>query len=376
MNTLELQEKLKRQQSYLAQDSNNWNLLLSISECYHHLDDVVSAQRYLDDAKKLSGQKFWAYQGLLYLEKREFIPAKEAFTIALTEQNSHSNRYYLALCLYLNHQFEEALAMINTSDTNENTHDSEFLKAKIFHHLQQPKKSILILSQLNTLSPSDDQVSGLLALLYFDDNNLELAEKHCRDALEQNADNSKAVLVNILLKTLKNTATIAEIELRLTKTPQETRLWLALGTTQLRLMNITAAETAFLTATQIWPDFYECWTNLAWCYVLQNNIDLAKNVYQKIIEIDAERADGWGGLALVSAMQEDISTAQALLEKAKAIDENCFLVNITEIIIGNQVNSDDAFKQLKKAFPEVSAEINRILSEAVRMEDPKNKIIH
>lgn len=376
MNQQELQEKLQRYLSYLAQDNHNWNLLLNISDCYRQLHDGLLAQRYLDDAEKLSGKKFWAFQGKLYLESGHLLLAKEAYTAALAEQDTAYNRYHLAFCLYSNNEFEEALAILNTSDISQNNYEFKLFQAKIYHQLQQSEQAITILEGLHAESPADARVSGLLSLLCFDENNLEKAERLCLLTLENDAGNSEGLLVEVLLKTMQDKATVADIELLLANTPQESRLWFALGTTQMRLMNIPAAEDAFFKATQIWPDFYDGWMSLAWCYLLQNQLTLAENVYHQAIEIDDDYADAWGGLALVSALQDDMETAQKWLAKARLLDVNCFLVTLTEIIIGNQVNSEDAAKQLDKAFPEVATEINRILADAILMADVGEKVIH
>ena len=376
MSTIDLQETLERHLGYLAQDSHNWNLLLTISGCYYQLGDLVSAQQYLDDAKQASGENFWAYQGMLHLKSGQLLPAKTALQAALAEEDTPDNRCDLAFCLCLNQEFEEALTILNAILPDQISCQSELLKAKILHHLFHHDEAMALLEQLHAQYPNEPEVSGLLSLLYFDTNQIEQAEKLCKHALLRDSDNQEAILVDILLKTLQEKVTVAEIESRLTVTPEESRLWFALGTTQMRQMNITAAEQSFLKTAEIWPGFYENWTSLAWCYLMQNKLDLAKNAYTKATELDDEHADGWAGLALVSALQDDMTSAQKWLEKTRFLDEECDLLAIADIIMGSKVDPDLAAKQLEKAFPEIAVEVKRILSEATLMGDPGKTVMH
>ena len=57
MNNQELQDKLNRHLSFLAQDENNLSLLIEISTLYQNLNDLTSAQTYLDRANHNEEQR-------------------------------------------------------------------------------------------------------------------------------------------------------------------------------------------------------------------------------------------------------------------------------------------------------------------------------
>lgn len=370
MTTQELQEKLQRHLVYLAQDSKNQSLLLSVSDCYLQLDDSKSAQRYLDDAKKASGQPFWDKQGLLYLVTGELALAKEAFTQAMAEADTATNRYNLGFCLYLNHELSQALIVLNASDDIDPA--SEQLKAKIFHQLQRVDEAIAILEQLFSEHEADADIAGSLALLHFEKSHAAKAEFYSNAALALNPANYNGLLVRILLKSLRNEATVEEIEALQAINDNDCRLWFILGTTQLHAMNLPAAIEAFAKAAQIEPNFYDNWISYGWCALLQSKLEQAENCYQKAVAIADDLADGWGGLALVHALKSDKDNAEKCLEKSQWLDADCFLAKITRIILANQTNEQLAASELREAMPE----INVILAEALAVIESEKKTVH
>lgn len=370
MTTQELQEKLQRHLVYLAQDEKNQNLLLSVSDCYLQLDDSTQAQRYLDDAKKVSGLAFWDKQGLLYLATGEMTLAKEAFTEALVEEDSAVNRYNLGFCLFLSQEFSEALIVLNSSEENDPA--SERLKAKIFHHLQRVDEAIAVLEQLFTNEEPDAETAGSLSLLHFENRNAQKAEFYANKALELNSENYHGLLVRILLKSMRNEVTVEEIEALQAINDNDCRLWFILGTTQMHAMNLPAAQEAFEKASKIEPDFYDNWISLGWCYLLQNNIEKAEKCYQQAVELADDLADGWGGMALIHALQNDTEESQQCLEKAQWLDAECFLSSIARIILANQTEPDMAGLELQKTVPE----IRTMVTEAIETLKSKSKTLH
>ena len=376
MTTHLLEEKLGRYFSYLAEDKKNVNLLLSISDCYRALSDWVSAQRYLDDAIRASGQPFWTHQGFLYQESNQMPLAKEAFTLAVTEEDTTINRYNLGFCLYLTFEFSQALSTLNTPKNNQPPPLYTLLTAKILHHLQRIEDAITLLEQLLIQHESEPEAAGLLALLHFDNHNEERAELFANLSLALSPNNYDGKLVSILLKTVRNEVTLAEIESLRSVNPEDGRLLYALGTTHMRHMNFPAAEQAFFQISQIWPFFYENWIRYGWCHLLQDNLEKAEWAYQQAVIIDEKNADGWGGLALASALRNHMIQSEKWLEKAHLFDSGCFLAAITRIILANHIDPEQACKQFNTSLPEIASEINTMLSRAIHALNANEKITH
>jgi len=250
------------------------------------------------------------------------------------------------------------------------------LKAQILHHQQKITDAIMLLEQLFLEHQSSAEITGLLSLLHFDNQDAVKAESFSKKALALNSSNYEAQLVQILLKALQNNATLDEINNLIEIKPLDSRLWFVLGTTQMRHMNFPAAEQAFLQTTTLFPNFYDSWICAGWCHLLQNNLDKAILSYQQAINIEPETADGFAGLSLVHALQNNIIEAKKKLQISESLDSECFLAAVSRIIIANQSNPEEAAKQFNKTFPSVAPEINRILNLAMLTTCTDQKTMH
>lgn len=268
--------KLQRHLTYLEQDSQNVNLLLSISDCYWQMGDFSSAQDYLQAAKKYSA----------------------------------------------------------------NPHELIHLEAKLLHQNQQLDEAIALLEKAIPYCDNNADALGLLALLYFDNNDELNAREITNKTLSLEPNHPNGLLVNLLLKSLHNEATPDEIESLLKLHPQESRLWFVLGTTQLRLMNCPEAEQAFTQVTQLDPEFYDSWICLGWCHQLQNNLEAAENAYQFAINLHNNRADGFEGLAVVKALQNKLSDATNLLSQTNQQDPESFFAKFTQMLLATTLDEE------------------------------------
>ena len=277
----------------------------------------------------------------------------------------------------LQDKLQRHLTYLEQDQTNTNLLLSVgLLQANILHHQHAIPEAIALLDDLALKHGLNADIAGLLALLHLDNNDTVQAALFSRQALSLSPANYQGQLVRMLLRTLKQEVTLAEIEALIAINPNDCRLWFALGTTQMRHMNITAAELAFINASALWPSFYDNWICLGWCQLLLNHLDKANAAYLEAVQLDAEGADGWAGLALVSALKNRSDEANEYLNKAHSLDSDGFLLSVTRIILANQSSPDMAMKQFNMAFPEVAPEINRILTQAILNGDTSERVLH
>ena len=278
----------------------------------------------------------------------------------------------------LQDKLQRHLSYLEQDQTNTNLRVSVgLLQANILHHQHALPEAIALLNDLALNNGLNADIAGLLALLHLDNNDTVQANVFSRQALDLSPSNYPAQLVQMLLRTLRQEVTLAEIEALIAINPNDCRLWFALGTTQMRHMNITAAELALIKASTLWPHFYDNWICLGWCQLLLNHLDKANAAYLKAAELDAESADGWAGLALVGALKNNMNEAHTYLEKAHALDSDNFLLSVTRIILANQSSPETAMRQFNAAFPEVAPEINRILAYAIlRADAGGERVLH
>ncbi len=281
------------------------------------------------------------------------------------------------MIIQLQEKLTHHLAYLEQDKTNPNLLLTVgMLKAQILHHQEKLDDAITLLEQLILEHKSSADIAGLLALLHVDNNNPIKADLFSKKALALNPSNYEGRLVQMLLRASLNDATLDEINALIEINPQDARLWFALGNTQMRHMNLTAAEQAFSKTTDIFPNFYESWIGSGWCHLLQNNISKAEMAYLQAVKIDVDAADGWGGLALIDALQNNMAEAKEKLQKAELLDPQSFLVAVTRIIVANQSKPEEAGRQFNLAFPSVAAKINQVLAQAMLAVSTAEKTIH
>ncbi|MFI4918194.1 MAG: tetratricopeptide repeat protein [Legionellales bacterium] len=350
MSNQPLHDKLERHLSFLAQDSSNFTLLIEIYDFYLQLGDWESAQTYLNKAKVINPEACFNHQGLLYLHQRQYSPAKECFLEALKLADSPALRYNLGLSYFMGFEFEQAWDVLAPLLEGSHFPDAELLMARILHRQDAMDEAISLLENILEHNPDDADALGMLALMYFDMNEAELAIETALRSLELNPNNYDATLVSIMTRLLTQETSIEEIEALIKINPEDTRLWFALGNTYVTQGNTAAAEKALQKAVTIYPEFYDCHIVLAWCQLLNNRISKAINTYQLAANLEEELADAWGGLALIHALKEDYLESEQLINKAKALNQDCFLTELAETIYFNHKNPIQAKQHLIKAL--------------------------
>lgn len=370
------EEKLSQYLHFLEQDPDNFNLLLSVSDSYRQLGDFASAQLYLDKAKRIDSEACFAQQGIIDLNLGHFEEAKEALQKALLKEDLPILRYGLAVCYYSLHDINKGIEILSPLLTHgSSTYEVELLMAKLLYQSNRHDEAIRSLETTVDNHGQTGEALALLAQLYFDKDELELADKAVQQALVISPNNYEAQVLHILLHLTEDNAGLEQINKLLAKETQDARLWFALGTIRLREIKLQDAEEAFLKAAELEPLFCDNWISLGWCQLFLDKLDEAEHSYKKSIAIYQEGAEGWGGLALVCALQEDLEKTDTLIHKAKALDPHCFLADLAQILL-SQTNSEEAGKQFKKTFPAVADKINAAMAIVLAEMDSHSTTIH
>ncbi|CAM2811858.1 tetratricopeptide repeat protein [Legionella worsleiensis] len=338
MDMQAVQEKLNRHLNFLSQDEDNLALLIEISDMYIELGSLDLARDYLEKATAIDREACLGHQGLLHLNQGELIEAKACFMEALHLSDSPALRYNLGFCHFVTFDLESAWDVLSPLLEGEHYPEAELLMARILHRQDSLEESISLAEHVLEHNPEDAEALGLLSLLYFDLNQEEPALQACTQALQLNPDNYDARLVHILLRLMTQETTVEEIEELLQLSPQDSRLWFALGNTYMVQGNMEAAESALKKAIEIYPDFYDSHIALAWCLLLNDKVGEAHETYQNAAQLVEELADAWGGLALIHALSEDLTQAELLINKAQQLNPDCFLTELAKSIYLSQQN--------------------------------------
>jgi len=341
-----LQEKIENHLSFLLQDPENLNLLLEISNLYSELDDLAQAQSYLNKAKLLRPELCLGAQGLLNLKQGEIQKAKENFQEAIEHHNTPELQFNLAFTYYIDQDFENAWTILSSIKESDYLLEIQLLMARILQQQNELEKAINLLEAQIQQNPHDAEAISFLSLLYFDNNNESSAAEFSQRALALNSELYDAQLVNVMLRLLNQETTIDEIEALLKVNPQDSRLWFALGSTYMGQGDFSSAEEHLEKTLEIHPEFYDCHIALAWCQLLNNKPEQAHITYQNAISIVDYIADGWGGLAIIYALNADLEQTEQLIIKAQSLNSDCFLTQIAQTIYLTHKNPQQAQQHL------------------------------
>ncbi len=368
-------DKLNRYLQFLAQDPDNLNLLLEISNGYRLLNDFLTAQLYLDRAKAINADACLALEGILAIQLENFNLAKESLQQALKIEDFPALRYSLAVCHYHLHELNESIDILNPLLTSgEPSLETQLLMAQLLYCQGRFAESIKLLQDAIEQYGPDEGTLVLLAQLYFDNNDLALAKQIALQVLIINPSNYEAQVTLMLLRLADGDTTISEIKKLLQQAPADSRLWFALGTTYLFALKLKRAEKAFLKAAELDASFSDNWVSLGWCQLFLDKPDEAQNSYQQLIAIDEKRAEGWGGLALITTLRKEFATTSQLIAKAKALNPECLLANIAQILYLHYIQPEKAAIQFNQAFPKIREQITAAMAVVLQEVDTKTTL--
>lgn len=357
----ELQAKLDRHLSLLAQDKDNLQLLLDISSLYQELSDFNNAQSYLDKASAINRESCLGHQGLLYLNQKELDKAIHCFQEGLDYLENDALRFNLAFSYFLQAEFQQTKKTLAPLVSERYLPNAALLIARACHAQGRINEAIIHLNNLIEQYPEDAEALALLALFHYDNNDPELAQEAATNSLQLNPSIFEARMVDVLLRLPEQKTSCQEIEELLEISPNDSRLWFALGNTLLQQGQADAAIEALEKAIKVQPDFYDCYMVLAWSQLLTDDSDAAEETYQKATGIEEQFPDAWGGLALVNALLNNLWKAEMFLEQAKNLDSACFLADIAESIIAYRNNPQKQQKELVRLVNESKSSISKQL---------------
>ncbi|MCC5792149.1 MAG: tetratricopeptide repeat protein [Legionellaceae bacterium] len=322
-------ERLEQLQQYLAQDPDNLRLLVDISESCGLLGEKEQALHYIRRIRAIDEHAGQHALGVWHLHDGQPQSASIIFNQILKQTDGPETRYNLSFCYFALHQPDKAQEILLplVENTAQPFPESLFLMAQIEYHRQNLSEAIGFCQRYLASYPQADHALGLLALLYFDQGAHQQAEAFARQALQLNPANSQAQSVNIYLKMHQQQASPSEITSLLQQTPDDGRLYFALGNSQMLTLDFNAALQSLHIACQLLPDFIESWQALGWVQLLLGQHREAEDSFQHMLMLDTHHAEAHGGLAIAAVLNEQWETAEQQISAARRLDENaCFFL--------------------------------------------------
>lgn len=165
------------------------------------------------------------------------------------------------------------------------------------------------------------QAAGVASLIASDLSRMEAAEMLSAAALRADPQQAEALVARASVQlSRRDTAAARGLLVRLTQAqPHQARAWSTLGFVDLLELDAAAARRHFGKALEIHPRDVGTLTGLGWACLAGNDLQAAAAAFETILAIDADSADGHGGLAVALALQGATQRSGEHAQQAKRL---------------------------------------------------------
>ncbi|MEY8195175.1 MAG: tetratricopeptide repeat protein [Cycloclasticus sp.] len=322
-------ERIEKLESYLSEDSENPQLLISLGDVYHLSGKFSLAKTcYLKATSFEEGSSIArSRMGSLLLSTGKTLDAFEVFQSLISEgENDPVLFHNLAICLFTHSDFERARQTFESLvDVPEVSRSSEFYIASIDDTEDKPE---LALRRINRLLESGEELylRGYRTVLLYTLGSVGEAVSEAKRVLADNSNNADAwsVMATLYTEQLKHDDAQRCLQKIIELAPGDARGWHGLGLIELQKRNMGEAISYFEKAISVLPDSSMMLMTLAWAHFCQQNYLAAEQTFNRVIKVNANFGEAWGGLACSLVPQNKIKEAGAASRKASALDKHGF----------------------------------------------------
>ena len=370
---MNIQQKLDRYLNFLHQDPENLNLIIDIVYCYVEMQQFEQAMSYIQQLKSIDPTSSLIPEASIYLHQGDYQRAHQLYKTALDHEESALARYHVGLCCFHLEKFDEALAALKPSIEDNDT-QAIMLAARILYHKKQTADALSYVNKILSHHPEHAEALAFNALILMDQNNLDEATNLAQKALNYNSQLYDAQLVVLLSNPDLSATHIDKIESLLAIQPNDSRLWYLHGYALLTHFKFNEAESSLKKATLIFPDYFDAYIALAWCQILQDKKTDAIDSCQQAISVLPDAGEGWGGLALLHALNKEFDAAEKHLNKSNQLEPDNLMGQLAEIMVMYETEPDKARKKFDTLFSQDMRVIKKLFETYLFSQAPNNQV--
>lgn len=196
------------------------------------------------------------------------------------------------------------------------------LLVRAHHHLGELKDAIKVAEAYADEHPDDAEVSGQLAMLYFDADDLTKARAWADKGIGLGRKTPEAYTTAGFLALGDEDEERAEelLDQALKLNPRSGRAWVGKGLADLFNGDLEAAEAALTRGVEQIPKHIGSWHALGWCRILRRDLDGAEACFKKAYELDRSFDETQGALAILEILRGAGNRAQRRADTALRLD--------------------------------------------------------
>jgi tetratricopeptide (TPR) repeat protein len=352
VNRIEIESRLQRYQDFLAHDPNNLNLGLEVIDLHTQLGNFSNAEtlirasleKHPDDPSLQSRQATLAMAGGRAEEAVTILQALVARGIS-PPAVLYNYGYALLLC----RRFEEAKDLLQTHVNDPDAlPQTKALFLRALHHLGDLDAAIAQLQSSTSNREQTPDAHGVAALIYLDAGDLEAARREADAALQRDAKNLEALVTRGTLALEEHEEAPANdfFSNAVAAHPKSGRAWSGMGLAHMLGMNVPQAIEDLKKAVQYMPNHIGTWHALAWCQIVTNDLEGAKESFNKANEVDHSFGETYGGLAVVSVLQGQTGDAHENIKRALRLDPMSFSARFAQSLLMVRMGKPEAAQEL------------------------------
>lgn len=339
---VEAAARLERLRGFLRSDPSNLNLALDAAALAREVGDLKVEEQLLSAIADHhpDNAEIGHALGINALQQRDYRRAAVCFEALLAIGHDHpALRYNLAFARMYAHEPQAAVdALVGFADADwAQLPQAHKLFAQAAYHVDEdgPARSISHLQRYLAVMADDIDAQGLLALVLFDDDRTDEAERQVQATLLRRPDEPSALLAQggIALERQEHRLAAESFGTVLQGEPENGRAWSGLAFAHMLGLDMAAAKQAFLKAVQFMPDHIGTWHGLAWLQIMDNDLAGAQQSFDKAMALDRNFGETHGGLAVIAALQGRTEDAQRLAQVGRRLNPQGFSAPYAESLL-------------------------------------------
>lgn len=330
----ELQKKL----NFLNVDPDNINLLAEVADGYIQLGEFEDASSYIEKGLALSAES----PTLLFVKGTLAIASnKPDEAIGVLERlkydigTAQEVNYNLAYAHLLNGNAEQAREeLLPIMDEEQLIPAARLLFARVCHHLGEMEEAEKYVSEYIEQYPDDAEALGIMALIKLDVE-AEDASEWANKALSLNENNLEGLLTkgNVALSDFDKYDAEPYFKKAVKAHSKSGRAHAGLGLIHMSNLKLQNARSSLEKSVKYMPNHIGTWHALAWCQLLDSDLEAGKDSFNQAMEIDRNFGETYGGLAVIAALEGKTDQARELSKKGLGLNSQSFSARYAQSLI-------------------------------------------